>query len=88
VQAHAGQFVGQPITLLGDDLYSRQPMCQPCLELGMNFIFTALLDSHPALSERLHVLEVIGAIKTLEIRQCHCQPENIYHYRYTNLVPI
>jgi len=88
VQAHAGQFVGQPITLLGDDLYSRQPMRQQCLELGMNFIFTALPDSHPALYERLHVLKVIGAIKTLEIRQCHQKIPAIYHYRYTNLVPI
>jgi hypothetical protein len=88
VQAHAKQFTGQPITLLGDDLYSHQPMCQQCLDLGMNFIFTALPDSHPALYERLHVLEVIGAIERLEVRQSDQGAATIYHYRYTNLVPI
>ena len=88
VQAHAQQFTGQPITLLGDDLYSHQPMCQQCLDLGMNFIFTALPDSHPALYERLHVLEVIGAIEHLEVRQSDPGASTLYHYRYANLVPI
>ncbi|MBF2027661.1 MAG: ISNCY family transposase, partial [Oscillatoriales cyanobacterium C42_A2020_001] len=88
VQAHAQQFTGQPITLLGDDLYSHQPMCQQCLELGINFIFTALPDSHPALYERLHVLEVIGAIEHLAVRQSDQGAATMYHYRYTNLVPI
>jgi hypothetical protein len=88
VQTHAGQFAGQPVTLLGDDLYSRQPMCQQCVELGMNFIFTALPDSHPALYERLHVLEVLESIMSLKIRQCHQRMPAIYHYRYANLVPI
>ncbi len=30
--AHAKQFVGQAVTLLGDDIYSRQPLCELCLE--------------------------------------------------------
>lgn len=88
MQTHARLFAGQPITVLGDDLYSHQPMCQQCVELGINFIFTALPDSHPALYERLHVLEVLGAIETLEIRQPDHGTPAIYHYRYVNLVPI
>jgi hypothetical protein len=35
IQAHAQQFVWQPVTLLGDDRYSHQPMAQQCLEYGM-----------------------------------------------------
>lgn len=88
LQAHAKQFAAQPITLLGDDLYSHQPMCQQCLDLGMNFIFTALPESHPSLYERLHVLDVLGAIETLQIRQNHQGTPTLYQYRYTNLVPI
>jgi hypothetical protein len=88
LQTHARQFAGQPITVLGDDLYSHQPMCQQCLELGMNFIFTALPDSHPALYERLHVLEVLDALKSLEVRQPYQGAPALYHYRYVNLVPI
>ena len=30
------------ITLLGDDLYSRQPICELALKQGYNFIFVAL----------------------------------------------
>ena len=88
LQADVGQFAGQPITLLGDDLYSHQPLCQQCLDLGINFIFTALPDSHPALYERLHLLDVLGAIHSLQVRQCHQGTPAIFHYRYVNLVPI
>lgn len=88
MQFHAQQFRGQPITLLGDDLYSHQPMVQQCLALGMNFIFTCRPDSHPALYERVHVLEGLGALDTLEVRQSHQRAPAIYRYRYTHLIPI
>jgi len=54
----------------------------------MNFIFTALPASHPALYERLHVLEVLGAMQRLETRQNQGKTHTRYRYRYTNLVPI
>jgi len=56
----------------------------------MNFILTALPNSHPALYERLHVLEVLGAIQSLETRQDQRGTPVLYRYRYryTNLVPI
>ncbi len=31
-----------PVTLLGDDLYSHQPICKLALEQGYNFIFVCL----------------------------------------------
>jgi hypothetical protein len=37
---HGGEFQGQPVTLLGDDLYRRQPMCEEIITSGMNFIFS------------------------------------------------
>ena len=49
VATHASNFVGQPVTLLGDDLYSHQPMCEAILGAGMNFIFTCLPTAHTAL---------------------------------------
>ncbi len=39
------------ITLLGDDLYSRQPICELALKQGYNFIFVALPSSHKSLYE-------------------------------------
>jgi hypothetical protein len=36
ISNHARLLEGQEITLLGDDLYSRQPLCQHCLEHNFN----------------------------------------------------
>ena len=52
IDTYASEFSNQPITLLGDDLYSHQPMIEHCLKNGMNFIFTCL----PTLRE-LHPIQ-------------------------------
>jgi hypothetical protein len=88
ITAHAEEFIGQPVTLLGDDLYSRQPMCQSCKEAGMNFIFTCLPESHPALYDWLSYLDRTGDVKTLETSQWHQRSQEIYRYRYVNQIPI
>jgi hypothetical protein len=88
ITAHAEEFSGQPLTLLGDDLYSHQPMCHSCEEAGMNFIFTCLPDSHPALYDWLSYLDRAGDVKTFETRQWHQRSQEIYSYRYVNQIPI
>jgi hypothetical protein len=88
VSTHANQFIGQPVTLLGDDLYSHQPMVQQCLQMGMSFIFTCLPDSHAALYDWLNYLENVGEVKTLETRQWNQRSQEIYQYRYVNQIPI
>jgi hypothetical protein len=88
LHTHAQQFTGQPVTLLGDDLYSHQPMVQQCLETAMSFIFTCLPDSHQALYDWLHYLEGVGEVKTLEVCQWHKRSQELYRYRYVNQLPI
>ncbi len=88
VSAHVNQFTDQPITLLWDDLYSHQPMCEHCLKTGMNFIFTCLPESHTALYDWLNYLENIGEVKTLETFQWHKRSKEIYRYRYVNQIPL
>jgi hypothetical protein len=88
LSAHAQQFAGQPVRLLGDDLYSHQPMVEQCLAMVISFIFTCLPDSHRALYDWLNYLEGIGEVKTLETRQWHKRSQEIYHYRYVNQIPI
>jgi hypothetical protein len=58
-----------PVTLLGDDLYSRQPICELALNQGYNFIFVCLETSHKTLYEWLEFLERNGEVKTLEKKQ-------------------
>jgi len=88
VSTHAKEFSGQPVTVLGDDLYSHQPMAEHCLETGMNFIFTCLPDSHVALYDWLKYLDGIGAVSTFETAQWNKRSKEIYRYRYINQIPL
>ncbi len=69
---------GYPITLLGDDLYSHQPICELSLKQGYNFIFVCLETSHKTLYEWLEFLERSG--------NCSPQQESIIekHYKQIN----
>jgi hypothetical protein len=86
IRAHASVFGEQGVTLLGDDLYSHQPLVEHCLESGMNFILTCLPDSHSALYDWLNYLDGMGEVKTLEIQQWHKRSKE--HYRYINAIPL
>ncbi|MGH2416117.1 MAG: hypothetical protein ACRDEA_20990 [Microcystaceae cyanobacterium] len=62
LKAHALEFQDIEVTLLGDDLYSRQPLCEMSLEQGFNFIFTCVPQSHPALYDWLDYLALNGEV--------------------------
>jgi hypothetical protein len=85
---HRHLFQGQAITLLGDDLYSRQPMCQHCLDAEMNFIFTCLPTSHPSLDEWLDYLEKNGEVQQLTTKHRKGKSTEIYSYRFVNQIPL
>lgn len=88
VTTHAPDFKGQPLTLLGDDLYSHQPMCETILEAGLDFIFTCLPESHPALYDWLDYLNRSGEVQTLKIRHWNQRFYEIHQYRYVNQIPL
>jgi hypothetical protein len=86
IARHGGEFQGQPMTLLGDDLYSRQPMCEAIIAAGMNFIFTCLPTSHTALYQALENLESQGEVKTFRTQKWNKSSKEIYSYRYVNRI--
>jgi len=88
ISAHHQMFKGQPVTLLGDDLYSRQPMCQHSLDAGMNFIFTCLPSSHPSLYAWLEQLEKNDKLDCLSTKQMQGKTRQIYNYRFANQIPL
>jgi hypothetical protein len=88
ISNHHKLFKDQPITLLGDDLYSRQPMSQHCLDHGMNFIFTALPSSHISLYEWLEYVEKNGEIQSLQTKHRQGKCSQIYCYRFVNQIPL
>ena len=76
------------ITLLGDDLYSRQPICELALKQGYNFIFVALASSHKSLYEWIYFSEKNGEMIMGEIKKYEKGKRRIYRYRYVNNVPL
>jgi hypothetical protein len=88
IGTHAPLFQHQPVTLLGDDLYAHQPMVEQCLAAEMNFIFTCLPESHPALYDWLDYLSGIGEVNTLTRTIWNNNVKEIYQYRYVNQIPL
>lgn len=76
------------MTLLGDNLYSHQPMCEEVLAVQWNYIFTCLPQSHPTLYEGLDSLERLGAVKLFEVEYHHLKTHHLYQYRYAYQVPL
>lgn len=76
------------ITLLGDDLYSRQPICELALKQGYNFIFVAKETSHKSLYEWLEFLDKNGEMKIGSSQKYEKAKKRIYRYEYVNKVPI
>ena len=60
---------GYPVTLLGDDLYSHEPICELAVKQGYSFIFVCLETSHKTLYEWLEFLEKSGEVTTVEKKQ-------------------
>jgi hypothetical protein len=77
-----------PVTLLGDDLYSREPICKLALSQNYNFIFVCRDTSHKTLYEWLEFLERNHEVKTKVTKEWTGRKNLIYHYRYTNTVPL
>jgi hypothetical protein len=79
---------GYPVTILGDDLYSHEPVCELALKQGYNFIFVCLKTSHQTLYEWLEFLERSGEVSTIEKKQWDGRKNLIYRYRYASRLPL
>ncbi len=82
VTNNASLVDGQGITLLGDDIYSHQPMIVNALMHNLIFIFVCLPQSHGALEEWLTFLDKTGEIKTFEHKRYLNGQGEIWSYRY------
>lgn len=74
--------------MLGDDLYSRQPLCVVVLESGCDFIFVCHRDSHPALYAVVDAVDSLGRLPTFSERHWNGKYGEIWTYRYLNEVPL
>lgn len=72
------------ITVLGDDLYCRQPLCERLLAEQFNFILSCLPKSHKTLYEHLSGIALPSVVKT----KWTGKTQKTYTYRYLNQVPL
>jgi hypothetical protein len=76
------------ITMLGDDLYCRQPICEELLDKGFNFILVCKPESHKSLYEWVVLLEEGVDRHTVTIRRWDGKRWVLCTYRYANHVPL
>jgi hypothetical protein len=74
--------------IMGDDLYSREPLCLQLIELELDFIFVCKPTSHPTMQEYLDFLERADAIKTVVNRHWTGKRYETETYRYVHDVPL
>lgn len=75
-------------TILGDDLYCHQPMCEQILTKGMHFVLVCKPESHVTLYEWLAGLESSGGVHTLSRRRWTGKAVEFDTYRYVQHVPL
>lgn len=85
---HKVDAAENPTTLLGDDLYSHQPMCELATANGFHFLFTCKPDSHPYLYEWLEYFHSLGDLHTYTNGQWDGKRHLLYTYRYANGIPL
>ena len=85
---YAKGFQGHQITVLGDDLYSRQPLCEQILAASWNFLFVCKPTSHKTLYEWLEGLERLGGIHTLTRQRRKGKRKTLDTYRFASQLPL
>ena len=76
------------ITILGDDLYCKQPLCEAIRREGLNFILVCKPDSHKTLYEWVAGLAATGDVQTLSIERHHGKRSETDTYRFVSQVPL
>ena len=76
------------ITVLGDDLYCKQPLGEAIVAQGLNFILVCKPDSHKTLYEWVSGLAASGDVPTLTIERRQGKRTFTDTYRFVSQVPL
>lgn len=83
MNSHQKIYAPLHVTILGDDLYCHQPMCETIREKGFNFILVCKPDSHTTLYEWLK-----GITESYILRKRIGKYHETWTYRYCRDVPL
>jgi hypothetical protein len=82
--AHGERYKRFDPVYLGDDLYSRQPVCEAVLASGGHFLFVCKPDSHKTLYEYLTGVEIASLSKGVK----RGKQRATHAWRWMNAIPI
>jgi len=85
---HGAFYARHDVTLLGDDLYSRQPFCQTLLDHHLHFILVCKPESHEQLYTTVEFLAVKHLVGTKVVRQWNGRYGEIATYRFVEHLPL
>jgi hypothetical protein len=81
-------YVDCGVTILGDDLYCNQPMCELLLEHGYNFILTCKYTSHKYLADWIEHADAKLDLNEHVEKHWNGKKRMTWRYRFANGVPI
>jgi hypothetical protein len=82
--AHGAHYARLDPIYLGDDLFSRQPICEAVLEVHAHFIFVCKPSSHPLIQEYITGIDLATHQETVKRGKKH----SIFSYRWIGDVPL
>ena len=75
-------------TILGDDLYSRNPFCKQLINSGFHFLLVCKPSSHKWLTDWINGLEYGNDLAHKVINQWNGKSRETWTYRFANNVPL
>ena len=83
IKKHGEKYAKERVTILGDDLYSHEPLCRSFLKAGFNFILVAKPQSHKT------VYEWVTGITKKVTQDCFDGKKHmLYTYSYAEGIPL
>ncbi len=84
---HSSEYSRFKFTILGDDLYCKQPLCELMLEQGFDFILVCKPDSHKTLYQWLEGLEP-DVVDTVIVKRWTGKTHEVDTLRFVNQLPL
>lgn len=84
-QAHLQRYRA---VLMGDDLYSNQPLCTAIVAAGIDCIFVCHRQTHAAMYDIIDAVAALDRLPTLTRRHWNGKHGEQWHYRYLTDLPM
>ena len=84
VKRNAQRFAAHSVTVLTDDLHSRQPTCALLLSHGLNFIMVCKPESHPFMYEQIDELSRLNTVTQCVDKHWTGRYRELWTYRFVN----